>query len=93
MCKAHYELTDWLKHLSYFLDKSSKTEFSAIATQVFVLSFEKNHSIATHGKYLKTYCLVTDSAGKMSYKEAFIVSHFLVVNQMRFSGELKGMNA
>ena len=52
MCKAHYELTDWLKHLSYFLDKSSKTEFSAIATQVFVLSFEKNHSIATHGKYL-----------------------------------------
>ena len=56
MCKAHYELTDWLKHLSYFLDKSSKTEFSAIATQVLkfcvIIRWQKNDSIATHGKYL-----------------------------------------
>ena len=56
MCKAHYELTDWLKHLSYFLDKSSKTEFSAIATQVLQLCvnirWQKNDSITTHGKYL-----------------------------------------
>ena len=56
MCKAHYELTDWLKHLSYCLDKSSKTEFSAIATQVLkfcvIIRWQKNDSIATHGKYL-----------------------------------------